>query len=468
MRILSEEILQDVTNESVQLPCLESFNYPEKVLQFGTGVLLRALPDYYIDKANKQQVFKGRVAVIKSTSTGSIADFEAQKGVFTLCIKGVSNGDLVEDYIINNSISRVIEAASDWADALKIATSDDLEFVISNTTEVGIVLTSDDVNANPPLSFPGKLLSLLYQRYKHFQGDITKGLVILPTELISDNGQKLKDIILTLCDQNNLGEDFKSWLLGANDFCSTLVDRIVPGKLPEDMHDVVEKHLGYQDNLMIMAEPFALWAIESSSDRVKGKLSFAQTDASVVIVPSINKYKELKLRLLNATHTFSCAAALLSGFNTVKEAMQDEVFRAYVKNLMNHEIGLSILDADLTQQDVDTFSSSVIDRFSNPFLEHQWSAIAMNYPSKLALRCMPLLSKWYAKYKHVPKYMAFGIAAFIKMKAQNENLSVDELINDQSLWEENMTDYPDFVQSIKDDLEKLADQGVLKSLAQIL
>ncbi len=465
MNILSPEILHEISTDKVLLPTSESFSYPEKVLQFGTGVLLRGLPDYYIDKANKQRIFKGRVAVVKSTSSGGIQDFVEQKGIFTLCVKGLSNGNVVEEYIVNNSITRVLEATSDWPEIIKIAKSADLEVVISNTTEVGIVSSDDKVGDNPPNSFPGKLLSVLYHRYQYFNGDVEKGLVILPTELISDNGIKLKDIVLSLCDKNNLGEDFKNWLLVANDFCSTLVDRIVPGKLPTVEHEAVEKYLGYQDNLMIMAEPFALWAIESDSDRVKSKLSFAQTDSSVIIVPSINKYKEIKLRLLNATHTFSCAAALLSGVKTVKEAMQDDLFTVYVKNLMTQEIGPSIIDSELTEEDVTAFSNSVIDRFSNPFLEHQWSAIAMNYPSKVAMRCVPLLSKWYAKHTETPKYMALGIAAFLKMQAQNENKSVDELINDQSIWGEDLNTYPDFVESINKNLEQIADRGILKAIA---
>lgn len=468
MKILSTDILQDISTENLELPTSVSFEYPEKVLQFGTGVLLRGLPDYYIDKANKQQVFQGRVAVVKSTPNGSIDDFINQNGLFTLCNKGIQDGRVIEEYAVNNAISRVIEASTDWAEILKIAASFDLEIIISNTTEVGIVLSEDKVSDNPPASFPGKLLSILYHRYEVFDGDLSKGLVILPTELITDNGKKLKDIVLTLAEQNQLGEAFKSWLLEANDFCNTLVDRIVPGKLPSKDQEVVEQNLGFKDNLMIMAEPFSLWAIESSSDRVIDRLSFAQVDSSVRIVPSINKYKEIKLRLLNATHTFSCAAALLAGFQTVKEAMQDDVFKNYVKNLMEVEIGPSITSKEIPAQEVNKFSNSVIDRFSNPFLDHQWTAIAMNYSSKIAMRCIPLLAKWYAKHDTTPHYMAFGIASFLKMHAESEGKSTDELIQDKELWEQDLTAYPDFVNQINANLEKIANQGVLKAIAQIV
>ncbi|MCA5004011.1 tagaturonate reductase [Sphingobacterium bovistauri] len=467
MKILSTEILQDISAEKVQIPTTESFAYPEKVIQFGTGVLLRGLPDYYIDKANKKQLFKGRVVVVKSTTTGSVEDFLSQEGLYTVCVKGIEDGKEREEYIINNSITRVLEAASQWAEILKIAESSDLEVIISNTTEVGIVSSDDKVTDLPPSSFPGKLLNLLYHRYQTFNGDTSKGLVILPTELISDNATVLKDIVLTLAEKNNLEGSFIHWLSEANDFCNTLVDRIVPGKLPEEVQMETNKQLGYSDNLMIMAEPFRLWAIESSSDRVRDKLSFAQADDSVLIVPSIVKYKEIKLRLLNATHTFTCAAAILAGFKTVKEAMQNEIFRSYVQQLMRQEIGPSIVGLEITEEEARQFSDKVVDRFSNPFLDHQWTAIAMNYSSKVAMRCVPLLGKWYAKFQSPPKLMAFGIAAFLKMHVQQEGVSTDDIIKDQKIWGADLTAYPQFVNTINDNLEKIASQGIVKTLSAI-
>lgn len=465
MKTLSSEILQDISAEKVQIPTAESFQYPEKVIQFGTGVLLRGLPDYYIDKANKKQLFKGRVAVVKSTTTGSIEDFVTQEGLYTICVKGIENGKEREEYIINNSITRVLEAANQWDEILKIAESADLDVIISNTTEVGIVESEDKITDTPPSSFPGKLLSLLYHRYQTFNGDLEKGLVILPTELISDNATVLKNIILVLAAQNNLEERFVNWLTEANDFCNTLVDRIVPGKLPEDVQQETDNYLGYTDNLMIMAEPFRLWAIESSSDRVREKLSFAQADDTVVIVPSITKYKEIKLRLLNATHTFSCAAAILAGFKTVKEAMRNETFRLYVEQLITQEIGPSIVGEEIAEIEAREFSEKVVDRFSNPFLDHQWTAIAMNYSSKVAMRCVPLLEKWYAKYQETPQLMAFGIAAFLKMHAQQEGVSTDEVIHDVKFWGADLTQYSKFVDAINSNLEKIATQGIINTLA---
>ena len=314
------------TSIGVELPADDTFQLPEKVLQFGTGVLLRGLPDYFIDKANKQGLFNGRVVVVKSTAQGGSDEFEKQDGLYTLCVRGYDNGTVVDKFILNACISRVLAASESWKEILACAANPEMQVIISNTTEAGIVLVDDDVNAAPPSSFPGKLLAFLHERYKIFKGDLNAGFVILPTELITDNGKKLKEIVLELATRNKLEEGFIKWLNEANDFCSTLVDRIVPGKLSNADKEAAERHLSYKDELMIMSEVYSLWAIETDSERAKAKLAFSACDKGVVIAPDINKFKELKLRLLNGSHTFTCGLAILQGFATVKEAMENETF----------------------------------------------------------------------------------------------------------------------------------------------
>lgn len=388
---------------------------PEKVLQFGTGVLLRGLPDYFIDKANRHGVFNGRVVVVKSTDRGGTDEFGEQDGLYTLCVKGLREGEEVQESILIAAISRVLSAAKQWEEILDVATNPDLSVVISNTTEVGIVLDENDkLSALPPTSFPAKLTALLYRRFLHFRGDISKGWIILPTELISENGAKLKSIVVQLAQNHGLGSDFLHWLDEANDFCNTLVDCIVPGKLPVEEQQAVEAKLGYQDNLAIMSEPFRLWAIESSSQRVQQRLSFAQVDDSVIIAPDISKFKELKLRLLNGTHTFSCGLAILSGFTTVKEAMQDEVFSRYVSLLMRQEIIPTIVGDQIAEKEALTFADNVIDRFSNPFLNHQWLSISLNYTSKMQMRNGALLDRYTQQNRSPPRYMALGFAAYLR------------------------------------------------------
>lgn len=496
--LLSRENLKNISADKVELPSVESFDLPEKVLQFGTGVLLRGLPDYFFDKANKRDVFNGRVLVVKSTSSSGTDEFAQQDGLYTVCIKGIESGQEVVKYIVNNSISRVLAASEDWAEILKAARSADFKVVVSNTTEVGIVMSNDTIGDAPPSSFPGKLLAFLYERFKYFNGSSDSGVVVLPTELISDNATKLKKILVSLANQNELGADFLAWLDTANDFCNTLVDRIVPGKLPADEQKQTETELGYADNLMIMAEPFRLWAIETDSDRVKAILSFAQVDSGIVLVPSIDKFKEIKLRLLNGTHTLSCAAALLAGFETVKEAMRDETFNGFVNDLMKEEIGKAITDQYIEQTDVDDFSSSVIDRFSNPYLEHKWAAISLNYTSKMNMRNIALLEKWYNKNLIPPAHFAIGFAAYIKfMDTQkkgdkyvqsigntevilqdefasllfdywtNKDTVVHKVLSDDSLWGKDLTTYSGFEDAVKQYLNEISESGVLATIQKL-
>ena len=292
--ILKRENLTRIASPGkVELPPAEIWALPEKVLQFGTGVLLRGLPDYFIDKANRQGLFNGRVVVIKSTDKGSTSEFENQDNLYTLCVRGIADNQKIEKNIICSAISRVLSAQTDWFAILAVAASPELEIVISNTTEVGIQLIPDFIAAQPPISFPGKLLAILLARYEAFAGDPSKGLVIVPAELITDNGTKLKNIVTELARQNNLDAAFMQWLNQRNTFCNTLVDRIVPGKPDAPALAQLQQELGYQDDLLTMAEVYRLWAIEGDA-HVQNVLSFAQADDGLVIAPDINKYRELK------------------------------------------------------------------------------------------------------------------------------------------------------------------------------
>src|SRR5215216_6701341 len=280
--ILSRYTLKNISNPSVIVPDELLFELPEKVLQFGTGVLLRGLPDYFIDKANRLRIFNGRIVVVKSTSTGDTADFDEQDGLYTLCVRGFQNGENVKENIINSSISRVLSAGEQWEEILKCAHNKNMQVIISNTTEVGIQLVVDDVRKHPPVSYPGKLLAFLYERFHAFNGNADSGMVIIPTELISDNGKKLESIVLELAHLNSLEDEFIEWLENHNCFCNSLVDRIVPGKPDAEMQSSIEKDLGYRDGLMIMSEVYRLWAIEGG-EQVKNILSFAQADEGVII-----------------------------------------------------------------------------------------------------------------------------------------------------------------------------------------
>ena len=396
------------------------FALPEKVLQFGTGVLLRGLPDYFIDKANKQDLFNGRIVVVKSTDQGGTDAYGVQDGLYTILEKGIENGSVVECATINASISRVISAKSQWDEVLKCASSKDIKVIISNTTEVGITLVPSDASSFFPESFPGKLLHFLMERYRVFGGSEDAGLVIIPTELISDNGIQLKEIVLELARLKGLDASFVAWINNANDWCSSLVDCIVPGKLPVTEKTAFEANAGYTDELAIMSEPYRLWAIETSSEKTAAILSFAGADARVILAPSINKYKEIKLRLLNATHSLCCGVAHLSGFLTVRDALKDNIFRSFILAMLLEEIVPLVADGDISLEEAHSFAMQVIDRFSNQSIEHLWLNISVQYTSKMQMRVVPLVEKYIRQNGRAPKLMSFGFAAYLVFMKSKE------------------------------------------------
>src|SRR5690606_29574285 len=278
---------------------------------------------------------------VKSNSKGDTTAYDKHDGLYTQCLRGILNGNPVEENIINSSISRVLNAGTEWKSILECAHNSNLQVIISNTTEVGIQLVNDDIRDHPPVSFPGKLLAFLLERFQAFGGSARSGMVIIPTELITENGSKLQSIVLELAHLNSLPDEFIEWLENHNHFCNSLVDRIVPGKPAAEIKKDIESNLGYTDDLLIMSEVYRLWAIEGD-ENIKKILSFAQADESVVIIPDIDFYRELKLRLLNGTHTLSCGLAFLAGCETVNAAMEDELVSQYIGNLMQFELAPNI------------------------------------------------------------------------------------------------------------------------------
>lgn len=491
--ILSQENLNHIYSEGLIKPDTGIFELPEKVLQFGTGVLLRGLPDYFIDKANRHGVFNGRVAVVKSTS-GSTSEFDEQNSLYTLCIRGIENGAQVSQNIISSAISRVISANDDWNAILEIAQSTDLQIIVSNTTEVGIQLVNESIDQNPPLSFPAKVLAVLYQRFKTL-GSKNSGLVIIATELIPDNGKKLGAIVLELAQFNKLESDFITWLQEENKFCNSLVDRIVPGKPDATTLTEFENELGYTDNLLSMSEPYSLWAIEGDA-KVAGLLTFAQVDKGVVIAEDIEIYRELKVRLLNGTHTLSSGIAFLSGINLVKDAMQNEQIKNYVDKVMAKEIAPAI-PYQVTKEQTTAFASTVKDRFANPSIAHLWLNITFQYSMKMKIRIMPLLLNHYKLYNNIPKNIAFGFAAYLTfMKVANvkdgkfygsyndidylitddsasyfnDLLATDSskypsaVLNDVAFWNTDLNLLPGFVDVVNEKYNAIAEKGMEMAL----
>ena len=494
--ILSRFTLKNVQKEGLIAPDEAIFDLPEKVLQFGTGVLLRGLPDYFIDKANRQGIFNGRVVVVKSTSSGDSHAFDKQDSLYTLCVRGIEKGEKVEENIISSSISRVLSARDEWAEVLKCARNPEMSIVISNTTEVGIQLVHEDIRKHPPSSFPAKLLAFLYERYTAFKGSEASGMVIVPTELIPDNGKKLEGIVLELAHLNGLEDKFIEWLESNNFFCNSLVDRIVPGKPAEAVLLQLTEILGYTDDLLIMSEAYRLWAIEGN-EHVQSVLSFAGADSGVIVAPDIDIYRELKLRLLNGTHTLSCGLAFLAGFPTVRKSMEDPAFTDFITKLMLAEIAEGI-PYPLPGGKAREFGLQVLDRFRNPHIEHQWISITMQYASKMKTRNVPVLLRYYEVHGKIPVHMALGFAAFLLfMKAEkvvdgrfqglhagnpypiNDDKAavfyelwkqhspdelVDAVLRNEELWGADLSVLNGFPASVKEMLRLLTEEGALNVL----
>jgi tagaturonate reductase len=429
------------------------------------------LPDQYISEANRVGKFRGRVVVVKSTQQGTTDDFADQDGLYTLCVKGIDNGHLVNQAYVNASISRVLSATEDWASILAFAKSEELSVVTSNTTEVGIVYTEENILDGVPSSFPGKLLAILHTRFVHYNGDPTKGLVIIPAELIEENGSKLADILNRLATHNQLGEAFIQWLNHANPICNTLVDRIVPGKLSAVDQAATEAALGYTDALMIMAEPFGLWAIESTDQRVIDALGFSNEEKGCIVVPSIQKFKELKLRMLNASHTFSCGVSILAGMEFVKDSMNHEAIKTYINQLALEEIAAAISGDKISPAEANAFGKAVLDRFANPFLEHKWVSIAAQFTLKMKIRCLPLIIATYEKKGQLPHKMLIGFSAYlVQMNLVNSDdlaSSLRNVLSDTAIWELDLAAIPGFLDKVLDITASIQSNGILKTIKQL-
>ncbi|HLA58858.1 MAG TPA: tagaturonate reductase [Puia sp.] len=410
---LSRKILGDIHPVKMDIPHADIFDLPEKVLQFGTGVLLRGLPDFFIDKANTRKIFNGRIVVVKSTDSSGPDLFRKQDGLYTHISKGYEAGSYTEERSINTSFSRVIVAKENWDQVLACAENPEMQIVISNTTEEGLVLVKENIFTSPPLSFPAKLLSFLYTRYTFFDHDPTRGMVIIPTELIPDNAGKLKDILIDLSIFNNLEESFLAWLVNANYFCSSLVDRIVPGGLKENNKKEIAEELGYSDDLLIMSESYRFWAIESDNEKVRNIISFSTADEGVVVVPDIRSYSRLKLHLLNGSHTFCCGLAYMAGLRTVHEFMEEPAFSGFVQNLLFQEIIPSLVSDEISVEQAEAFALKTLDRFRNPFIVHHWLSICSNYSTKMKLRNVQTMLSHMRRFHTPPPLMALGFAGYL-------------------------------------------------------
>lgn len=387
---------------------------PAKVMQFGEGNFLRAFVDYIFDVTNEKTDFNGGVVIVKPIEFGTLERFHDQENQYTLQLRGFENGQPKE---ITRQITSVVDAVAaieDYDKFMAYGTSEELRFVVSNTTEAGIVFdATDDFNACPPKTYPGKLTKLLFERYKKFNGDKDKGLILLPCELIADNGIELKKCIMQFIELWKLEDGFKDWVNTACSFCPTLVDRIVPG-YPRDEAAALCEEWGYEDQLIDRAETFGLWVIESDAnlplEKLAKELPFKEAGLNVVFTKDHHPYKERKVRILNGSHTSFVLASFLAGNDIVKQSMDDKTIRQYMEETLFDEV---IPTLSLSKEDCEEFANAVIERFQNPFVKHKLLDISLNSVSKWEARCMPSFLGYVKKFNKLPKYLTFSIAALM-------------------------------------------------------
>jgi tagaturonate reductase len=386
-------------------------NLPERILQFGEGNFLRAFVDWMIHELNKKGLFQGRVVVVQPLAQGLIDKLNHQDGLYTLILRGYQDGQVVEKREIITSISRGINPYEDWQAVMRCAEDPQIDIVISNTTEAGITYDpGDSITSAPPRSFPGKLTAYLYHRYKHFQGDPDKGMLILPCELIDRNGDNLKEITLRLAEEWGLPEGFQQWLKEANIFLNTLVDRVVPG-YPREEAEQLARELGYQDDLLDTGELFHLWVIEGPT-HLKEKLPFHAAGLNVIWTDDMTPYRTRKVRILNGAHTATAAVAFLSGIDTVREAVEHPRIGRFMEELIYNEV---IPATDLDKGMLTEFAGEVLQRFRNPYIVHRWQSILLNTTSKYKTRVLPSLLDYVAKKKAVPAKLTFSLAAMASL-----------------------------------------------------
>lgn len=387
---------------------------PEKVIQFGEGNFLRAFVDYMFDEINAQGLFEGGITLIQPIPGGDFLRniLNEQEGLYTLIARGREDGKKVADKRLITCVNRCINPYVDLDVYNECAKNPELRFVVSNTTEAGISWKEEPMITDEPQdSFPAKVCNFLYLRFKAFNGDMAKGLVFIPCELIDDNGKTLKKYVLKHASNWNLGDEFINWVENACVFTSTLVDRIVTGYPRNEAKDLCEE-FGYEDNAIDTSEIFHTWVIEGPAS-LEEELPFPKAGLKVIFTPDVKPYKKRKVRILNGAHTCSVLGAYLAGYDIVRDVMNDELFYKYLEDALNNEIIPAITSPELTIEDLKGFADAVFDRFKNPFIDHKLLDISLNSTSKFEARVLHTIQEYYEQKKELPKILTFSFAAYM-------------------------------------------------------
>ena len=382
---------------------------PEKVLQFGEGNFLRAFVDYWFELANERAGYNGKVALVQPIAMGLTDYINKQEGLYTLYLRGSENGQKVDEKRVISAVSRCINPYEDFKAVLEAAVNPTLDVIVSNTTEAGIVYDPETkFDQEPPVSFPGKLTRVLYERFKAG----LNGLVILSCELIDNNGKELQKCVNQHIEDWGLGADFAKWINEENIFCNTLVDRIVPGRVrdPKEVAAMEEAN-GYHDELIDVGECFGVWIIEGP-ESLNDRLPFEKAGLHdfVQVVPDVTPYKKRKVRILNGAHTGFVPGAYLAGQEIVRDCMHNETIKGFMNKMLYEEV---IPTLPLDKQDLLNFAASVADRFNNPFVDHALMSISLNSTSKWAARNMPSFKEYINLKGELPACLTMSLAAYI-------------------------------------------------------
>ena len=451
---------------------------PERILQFGAGNFLRGFAGWMVQTLNTQGLFQGSIVIVEATGSGHGTALNAQQGLYTTILRGVRDGQLVDERQLIQCVRRVLNPYQDSA-WLETATQPEIRFIVSNTTEAGIARDpADALSARPSPSFPGKLAQWLYARYTHFRGDPRRAVVVLPCELIENNGRALQALVLDLADAWSLPEGFSTWLREACLFTNTLVDRIVTG-YPADAAALC-RELGYEDARMVVAEPYHSWIIEGPQS-LEQELPLQAAGLNVLWTDDASPYRECKVRILNGAHTAMAIVGTLAGLQTVGECMTHPAMRAFLQNLLVEEIQPTL---QLPEETIESFTNSVLERFQNPFLEHQLASILLNAFSKFQARLLGPLTENLSASGNIPPRLTFVLAALLALYRPDsvhqsklrdapkifETLHAiwsatpdpptvpltAQLLADASLWPRNLTRlHPNLVEHVATDLSSL-------------
>ena len=427
----------------------------ERIIQFGEGGFLRGFVDYFFQKLNDKGLFEGSVVVVQPIKTGMCDILKEQNCEYNLFLRGVDNGKVVDEHTHIDIISRCINPYEDYESYLNLAKNPDFRFIVSNTTEAGIVYEDDNkLTDSPANSFPAKLTALLYERFK----ERLSGFIILSCELIDHNGDELLKCCKQYAHRWELDEEFVKWLERENSFCSTLVDRIVTG-FPRDEHKALEERIGQKDNMMDTAEIFHLWVIQGDHE---DELPLQRAGFNIVWTDNVDPYKKRKVRILNGAHTSMVLAARIYGLETVGECMKDEKVVSIIKKAVFEEIIPAIGDTE----DNRNFGNAVFERFANPFIRHQLLSIALNSVSKFRARVLPTILEFKEQTGRYPNILSFSLAALIAFYKTDEandseeiiefmkEASVADILKREDYWGEDISFLYDIVNTWFEKIEK--------------